>query len=147
MQKCRFSWTSPGGKCALHWFYCLEKQKLCLERMPPGKKCGFAYVIPKKRNRNQQTKIGGKRKATWTSKKIKGLKSHLCDQWTRPFKFNPFWHNIYVYVVPAIIEIEITSALYNMIIIHNKQRFSSYRLLSKNATSCRMIELNSWKKN
>ena len=37
----KFSSTSTGGKCALRWFYCLEKQKLSLERTPPGKKLRF----------------------------------------------------------------------------------------------------------
>ena len=51
----KFSSTSTGGKCALRWFYCLEKQKLSLERTPPGKNCVFAYVICGKWKRNQQT--------------------------------------------------------------------------------------------
>ena len=58
--KCRFSWTSLGGKCALSWFYYkfgIFQQKLCLERMPPGKNCIFADVICGKRKRNQRTKI------------------------------------------------------------------------------------------
>ena len=37
----KFSSTSTGGKCALCWFYCLEKQKLSLKRTPRGKKLRF----------------------------------------------------------------------------------------------------------
>ena len=48
----KFSSTSTVGKCALRWFYCLEEQKLSLERTPPGKNCVFAYVICGKWKRN-----------------------------------------------------------------------------------------------
>ena len=41
----KFSSTSTGGKCALRWFYCLEKQKLSLERTPPGKKTAFLHTL------------------------------------------------------------------------------------------------------
>ena len=73
----------------LHLFYCLEKQKLCLERTPPGKKMHFfSYVICGKQNRNQQTKLGGvffyeveghmqKLSSSGQGKKKNGLKSHL----------------------------------------------------------------------
>ena len=37
----KFFSTSTDGKCALRWFYCLEKQKLSLERTLPGKKLCF----------------------------------------------------------------------------------------------------------
>ena len=86
MPKSRFSWTSPGDKCALRWFYCLEQQKFCLERMPPKKTCIFAYVICGKQKRSQRTKIGGyvyllsrrphaKIELIWTIKKIRPKKS------------------------------------------------------------------------
>ena len=91
----KISWTSPGGKCTLCWFYFLEKQKLSLERTPPGKKLRFAYVICGKWKRNQQTKIGGcvflwsgrphaKIELIWTRKKF-GLKSHLHGFCRHPF--------------------------------------------------------------
>ena len=55
----KFSWTSPGGKCVLHWFYCLEKQSFLWKGHRQEKNCVFAYVICGKWKRDHQTKIGG----------------------------------------------------------------------------------------
>ena len=84
----KFSWTSTGGKCALRWFYCLEKQKLSLERTPPGKKLRFCIrylwkMKEKPANLNRGVCFSMKWKATcqnWAhldEEKQFGLKSHL----------------------------------------------------------------------
>ena len=100
----KFSWTSPGDKCALRWFYCLEKQKLSLERTPPGKKLRFCIHYlwkmkekPANLNRGYVFLWSGRPHANleliWTWKKI-GLKSHLRGSCTQPFNCNIQWQNI-----------------------------------------------------
>ena len=92
----KFSSTSTGGKCALHWFYCLEKQKLSLERTPPGKKLRFCIRYLWKMKEKPANLNGGlcfsiKWKATcrnWAhldEEKNFGLKSHLQACCTQPF--------------------------------------------------------------
>ena len=72
----------------LRWFYCLEKQKLSLERTPPGKKLRFCirYLWKKKEkpaNLNRGVSFSMKWKAAcqnWAhldEEKNFGLKSHL----------------------------------------------------------------------
>ena len=84
----KFSSTSTGGKCALRWFCCLEKQKLSLERTPPGKKLRFCICYlwkmkEKPANLNRGVCFSMKWKATWRNwahleeEKQFGLKSHL----------------------------------------------------------------------
>ena len=92
----KFSWTSTGSKCALRRFYCLEKQKLSLERTPPGKKLHLCirYLWKRKEkpaNLNRGVCFSMKWKATcqnWAhldeGKKF-GLKSHLWASCTKPF--------------------------------------------------------------
>ena len=92
----KFSSTSTGGKCALRWFYCLEKQKLSLERTPPGKKLRFCIrylwkMKEKPANLNRGLCFSIKWKATcrnWAhldEEKNFGLKSHLRACCTQPF--------------------------------------------------------------
>ena len=92
----KFSSTSTGGKCALRWFYCLEKQKLSLERTPPGKKLRFCIPYLWKMKEKPANLNGGlcfsiKWKATcrnWAhldEEKNLGLKSHLRACCTQPF--------------------------------------------------------------
>ena len=92
----RFSWTSTGSKCALRWFYCLEKQKLSLERTPPGKKLRLCIrylwkVKEKPANLNMGVCFSMKWKATcqnWAhldEEKKFGLKGHLRASCTKPF--------------------------------------------------------------
>ena len=92
----KFSSTSTGSKCALRWFYCLEKQKLSLERTPPGKKLHFwiRYLWKMKEkpaNLNRGVCFSMKWKATcrnWAhldEEKQFGLKSHLRAFCTQPF--------------------------------------------------------------
>ena len=94
----KFSSTSTGGKCALRWFYCLEKQKLSLERTPPGKKLRFCIRYLWKMKEKPANLNGGlcfsiKWKATcrnWAhldEEKIFGLKSHLRACCTQPFNY------------------------------------------------------------
>ena len=94
----KFSSTSTGGKCALRWFYCLEKQKLSLERTPPGKKLRFCIRYLWKMKEKPANLNGGlcfsiKWKATcrnWAhldEEKNFGLKSHLRACCTQPFNF------------------------------------------------------------
>ena len=93
-----FSRTSIGGKCALHWFYCLEKQKLSLERTPLGKKLRFCIrylwkMNEKPANLNRGVCFSMKWKATcrnWAhldEEKQFGLKSHLRASCTQPFNY------------------------------------------------------------
>ena len=93
----KFSSTSTGGKCALRWFYRLEKQKLSLERTPPGKKLRFCIRYLWKMKEKPADLNGGlcfsiKWKATcrnWAhldEEKNFGLKSHLRACCTQPFK-------------------------------------------------------------
>ena len=93
---CCFSSTSTGGKCALHWFYCLEKQKLSLERTPPGKKLRFCIrylwkMKEKPANLNRGVCFSMKWKATcrnWAhldEEKQFSLKSHLRASCTQAF--------------------------------------------------------------
>ena len=95
----KFSSTSTGGKCALRWFYCLEKQKLSLERTPPGKKLRFCIrylwkMKEKPANLNSGVCFSIKWKATcrnWAhldEEKQFGLKSHLRACCTQPFNYN-----------------------------------------------------------
>ena len=97
----KFSSTSTGGKCALRWFYCLEKLKLSLERTPPGKKLRFCIHYLWKMKEKPANLNGGlcfsiKWKATcrnWAhldEEKNFGLKSHLRACCTQPFKC--YWH-------------------------------------------------------
>ena len=92
----KFSSTSTGGKSALRWFYCLEKQKLSLERTPPGKKLRFCIrylwkMKEKPANLNRGLCFSIKWKATcrnWAhleKEKQFGLKSHLRACCTQPF--------------------------------------------------------------
>ena len=92
----KFSSTSTGGKCALRWFYCLEKQKLSLERTPPGKKLRFCIRYLWKMKEKPANLNGGlcfsiKWQATcqnWAhldEEKNFGLKSHLRACCTQPF--------------------------------------------------------------
>ena len=92
----KFSSTSTGGKCTLRWFYCLEKQKLSLERTPPGKKLRFCIrylwkMKEKPANLNRGVYFSMKWKATcwnWAhldEEKQFGLKSHLRVSCTQPF--------------------------------------------------------------
>ena len=92
----KFSSTSTGGKCVLRWFYCLEKQKLSLERTPPGKKLRFCIrylwkMKEKPANLNRGLCFSIKWKATcrnWAhldEEKQFGLKSHLRACCTQPF--------------------------------------------------------------
>ena len=96
----KFSSTSTGGKCALRWFYCLEKQKLSLERTPPGKKLRFCirYLWKMKEKPEKNTLLFNRRvffsikwKATcrnWAhldEEKQFGLKGHLRACCTQPF--------------------------------------------------------------
>ena len=92
----KFSSTSTGGKCALRWFYCLEKQKLSLERTLPGKKLCFCIrylwkMKEKPANLNRWVCFSMKWKATcrnWAhldEEKQFGLKSHLRASCTQPF--------------------------------------------------------------
>ena len=92
----KFSSTSTGGKCALRWFYCLKKQKLSLERTPPGKKLHFCIrylwkMKEKPANLNRGVCFSIKWKATcrnWAhldEEKQFGLKSHLRACCTQPF--------------------------------------------------------------
>ena len=106
MQKCRFSWTSHGGKRALRLFYCLEKHlsfvwKGCRQE----NNCIFEYVICGKRKRNQRAKIGdyvflwnrrphAKIELIWTSKKKYGLKSHLGYIMQTPFNSMGAWYKV-----------------------------------------------------
>ena len=84
----KFSWTAPGGKCMLRWFYCLEKQKLSLERTPPGKKLHFCirYLWKMKEKPANLNTVGGyvflwsgrphaKIELIWMRKKIRPKKS------------------------------------------------------------------------
>ena len=95
----KFSSTSTGGKCTLRWFYCLEKQKLSLERTPPGKKLRFCIrylwkMKEKPANLNRGLCFSIKWKATcrnWAhldEEKQFGLKSHLRACCTQPFNCN-----------------------------------------------------------
>ena len=97
----KFSSTSTGGKCALRWFYCLKKQKLSLERTPPGKKLHFCirYLWKRKEkpaNLNRGLCFSIKWKATcrnWAhldEEKQFGLKSHLRACCTQPFNYNVY---------------------------------------------------------
>ena len=93
----KFSSTSTGGKCALRWFYCLEKQELSLERTPPGKKTAFLHTLFLENERetsklkNKGVCFSIKWKATcrnWAhldEEKQFGLKSHLRACCTQPF--------------------------------------------------------------
>ena len=94
----KFSSTSTGGKCALRWFYCLEKQKLSLERTLPGKKLRFCIRYlwkmkekPAPANLSRGVCFSMKWKATcrnWAhldEEKQFGLKSHLWASCTQPF--------------------------------------------------------------
>ena len=92
----KFSCTSTGGKCTLCLFYSLEKQKLSLERTPPGKKLHFCIrylwkMKEKPANLNREVHFSMKWKATcknWThldEEKKFGLKSHLRGCCTKPF--------------------------------------------------------------
>ena len=94
----KFSSTSTGGKCALRRFYCLEKQKLSLERTPPGKKLRFCIrylwkMKEKPANLNKGVCFSIKWKATcrtWAhldEEKQFGLKSHLRACCTQPFNW------------------------------------------------------------
>ena len=94
----KFSSTSTGGKCTLLWFYCLEKQKLSLERTPPGKKLRFCICYlwkmkEKPTNLNRGVCFSMKWKATcrnWAhldEEKQFGLKSHLRASCTQPFNY------------------------------------------------------------
>ena len=99
----KFSSTSTGGKCALRWFYCLEKQKLSLERTPPGKKLRFCIRYLWKMKEKPANLNGGlcfsiKWKATcrnWAhldEEKNFSLKSHLRACCTQPFNYKGcFW--------------------------------------------------------
>ena len=98
----KFSSTSTGGKCALRWFYCLEKQKLSLERTPPGKKLRFCIrylwkMKEKPANLNRGVCFSIKWKATcrnWAhldEEKQFGLKSHLRACCTQPFNCQPLF--------------------------------------------------------
>ena len=93
----KFSSTSTGGKCALRWFYCLEKQKLSLERTPPVQKLRFCIRYLWKMKEKPADLNGGlcfsiKWKATcrnWAhldEEKNFGLKSHWRACCTQPFK-------------------------------------------------------------
>ena len=95
----KFSSTSTGGKCALRWFYCLEKQKLSLERTPPGKKLRFCIrylwkMKEKPANLNRGLCFSIKWKATCRNsahldeEKNFGLKSHLRACCTQPFNYS-----------------------------------------------------------
>ena len=92
----KFSSTSTGSKCTLRWFYCLEKQKLSLERTPPGKKLRFCIhylwnMKEKPANLNRGVCFSMKWKATcqnWAQldeEKQFGLKSHLRASCMQPF--------------------------------------------------------------
>ena len=86
----KFSWTSPGGKCALHWFYCLEKQKFSLERTPPGKKLLFCIryfwkMKEKPANLNRGVCFPLKWKATCKNW------AHLDEEKIRPKKSPSTW--------------------------------------------------------
>ena len=94
----KFSSTSTGGKCALRWFYCLEKQKFSLEKTPPGKKLRFCIRYLWKMKEKPANLNGGlcfsiKWKATcrnWAhldEEKNFGLKSHLRACCTQPFNY------------------------------------------------------------
>ena len=95
----KFSWTSTGGNCALHWFYCVEKQKLSLERTPPGKKLRFCKCTLFLENERETSKLkwgvcfSMKWKATrknWAhleEERNFGLKSHLRGCCRQPFNF------------------------------------------------------------
>ena len=92
----KFSSTSTGGKCALRWFYCLEKQKFSLERTQPGKKLRFCIrylwkMKEKPANLNRGVCFSMKGKATcrnWAQldeEKQFSLKSHLWASCMQPF--------------------------------------------------------------
>ena len=92
-----------GGKCELRWFYCLEKQKLSLERTPPGKKLRFCIrylwkMKEKPANVNRGVCFSMKWKATcrnWAhldKEKQFGLKSHLRASCTQPFNWLELLH-------------------------------------------------------
>ena len=96
----KFSWASNGGKCVLCWFYCLEKQKLSLERTPPGKKLHFCIHVryfwkmkEKPANVNRGVCFSVKWKATcknWAhldKEKKFGLRSHFCGYCRQPFNY------------------------------------------------------------
>ena len=94
----KFSSTSTGGKCALRWFYCLEKQKLSLERTPPEKKLCFCIrylwkMKEKPANLNRGVCFSIKWKATcrnWAhldEEKQFDPKSHLRACCTEPFNY------------------------------------------------------------
>ena len=101
----KFSSTSTGGKCALRWFYCLEKQKLSLERTPPGKKLRFCICYLWKMKEKPANLNGGlcfsiKWKATcrnWAhldEEKNFGLKSHLRACCMQPFNYYYDWYKM-----------------------------------------------------
>ena len=103
----KFSWTSTGSKCALRWFYCLEKQKLSLVRTLPGKKLRFCIrylwkMKEKPTNLNRGVRFSMKWKATcqnwahldkekiWPKKSLKRL-LHEALQLQVPKSLCPRW--------------------------------------------------------
>ena len=97
----KFFWTSTGSKCALRWFYCLEKQKLSLERTPPGKKTAFlkTLFVENERETSKLKWVGGggmffseveghmqKLSSFGWGKKF-DLKSHLHGCCRKPFNY------------------------------------------------------------